>query len=59
MGGGAQWANLGGQAQIKELTELASYTPQFYFNGLLKKNIIKYVKIAGFLASFRPTTKRN
>ena len=37
-GGGAQWINTGGQAQLKESFELASYNPKFC-PGSFKDNI--------------------
>ena len=60
--GGAQWADSGGQAQIKEFSELASYNPKYFFKDFLRIKIIKYLNKAGFGAiagSSRPKIERN
>ena len=54
-GGGAQWANSGGQAQTKESTELASYTPTFFCKESLRSKIFMNVRNMGFLAVGRIT----
>ena len=50
--------NSGGQAQIKECTEVAFYTPILFCKNYFRNKIINYVKIAGFLSIgsiYRPT----
>ena len=41
-------ANSGGQAQIKESTELTSYDPKQILRWIFREKIFKYVKIGSF-----------
>ena len=45
------WANSGGQAKIKESTDIASYTPQLLFKVTVEYLFLKHVKMAGYLST--------